>query len=266
MPTVETFDSAAEAAAAMGERARVLGGGTLLMRAVNYGDAGVERIVRVRDPELARIRVEGDRVTLGAAVTLRAIIDHPDLGFLAPVARSVGGPAVRNMGTVGGNLHAGHPYGDLTAALLALDGVALLAAGGEVPLETYLAGRARGRDVVTAVRAARPRPAEFRYAKVSRTRPKGASVMSIAAWLPGGPGRVARARVAFGAMGPTPLRARAVEAALEGARLDAAGVARALEVACDGLDPADDALASAWYRREVAPVHLRRLLLAEGDA
>ena len=35
----------------------------------------------------------------------------------------------------------------------------------------------------------------------------------------------------------------------------------ALAVACDGLDPQDDALASAWYRREVAQVHLSRLLL-----
>ncbi|MEX2520331.1 MAG: xanthine dehydrogenase family protein subunit M, partial [Paracoccaceae bacterium] len=109
----------------------------------------------------------------------------------------------------------------------------------------------------------RPRDGEFRWRKVSRVKPKGVSVMSIAAWLPGAPGRVTAARVAFGAMGPTPLRARAVEQALEGARLDEAGIARALSAATEGLEPPDDPLASAWYRREVAPVHLRRLLLEE---
>jgi CO/xanthine dehydrogenase FAD-binding subunit len=47
---------------------------------------------------------------------------------------------------------------------------------------------------------------------------------------------------------------------LEGAALDAGTIARAVAVAAEGLDPPTDALASAWYRREVAGVHLRRLL------
>ena len=64
-------------------------------------------------------------------------------------------------------------------------------------------------------------------------------------------------------MGPHPLRAKRVEAALEGAELSESGIAAALAAATDGLEPADDALASAWYRREVAPVHLRRLLLGK---
>ena len=54
-----------------------------------------------------------------------------------------------------------------------------------------------------------------------------------------------------------------VERALEGASLDAHGIAPALAVATEGLNPPDDPLASGWYRREVAPVHLRRLLLGE---
>ncbi|HXL63976.1 MAG TPA: xanthine dehydrogenase family protein subunit M, partial [Xanthobacteraceae bacterium] len=51
------------------------------------------------------------------------------------------------------------------------------------------------------------------------------------------------------------------ERALEGRSLDAAGIAPALAVAADGTSPADDAIASAWWRREILPVHLRRLLL-----
>ena len=97
--------------------------------------------------------------------------------------------------------------------------------------------------------------------KVTRVHPKGISVLSIAAQLPLASGRVTGARIAYGAMGPTPLRAKAAERALEGRSLDAAGIAPALAVAADGTSPADDAIASAWWRREILPVHLRRLLL-----
>jgi CO/xanthine dehydrogenase FAD-binding subunit len=67
-------------------------------------------------------------------------------------------------------------------------------------------------------------------------------------------------------MGQSPLRAKAAERALEGRALDAAGIAPALAVATDGTSPTDDAIASAWWRREILPVHLRRLLLGAGQA
>jgi CO/xanthine dehydrogenase FAD-binding subunit len=66
--------------------------------------------------------------------------------------------------------------------------------------------------------------------------------------------------VAYGAMAAAPQRAAAVERVLEGQALDAATIARAAQVAADGFDPPEDALASSWYRREVAGVHLKRLL------
>jgi CO/xanthine dehydrogenase FAD-binding subunit len=90
------------------------------------------------------------------------------------------------------------------------------------------------------------------------------SVLSIAAHLPLSGGRVTGARIAYGAMAPTPIRMPTVERALEGRSLDEAGIAPALAVATDRLDPPTDALASSWYRREVAPVHLKRLLLGRG--
>ena len=61
-------------------------------------------------------------------------------------------------------------------------------------------------------------------------------------------------------MAATPIRARAAERALEGRALDDAAIAPPLAVAAEGVSPADNALASAWYRREIVGVHLRRLL------
>jgi CO/xanthine dehydrogenase FAD-binding subunit len=76
-------------------------------------------------------------------------------------------------------------------------------------------------------------------------------------------GRVAGARVAYGAMAPIPIRAKGVERALEGRALDAAAIGAARQAAGEGTRPATDAIASEWYRREVLPVHLGRMLAGE---
>lgn len=256
---VETYPTLAEAARAMGSDAAYLGGGTLVMRDVNAGTAPA-RIVRATDPALHQIRAQGDGVTIGAGVTMAEVLASRDLDWLHPVARAVGGPQVRNMASVGGNLFAAHPYGDFAVALLALGARVVAVGQGARPLEDLLRDRARG-GLIAAIEVPRPRnAADFAFAKVSRIKPKGVSVMSIAVHLPRESGRIRGARVAFGAMGPIPLRAVAAERVLEGQTLDPATIARAAAVASDGLDPPTDALASAWYRREVAGVHLRRLL------
>ncbi|MEM9198300.1 MAG: FAD binding domain-containing protein, partial [Pseudomonadota bacterium] len=223
----------------------------------------LRRIVRTTDLALQGIRVESGLLVIGAATSMAEIIAHPDTTVLAPVARAIGGPALRNMASVGGNLFAAHPYGDFATALLALDARARMADGAEIALSDLLARRDTLGGLVTAVSLARPDARTFRFRKVARVKPKGVSVMSMAAVLPRPAGRIAGARVAYGAMAPTPIRVPAVEQALEGVPLDAQGIARALAVATQGLSPPQDALASSWYRAEVAPVHLRRLLLEE---
>lgn len=260
MLEIVTTETLAEAAQAMSDRARFLGGGTLVMRQVNYGDQRFDRIVRCRE-NLSDVRVEGSRVVVGSGVTMAAIMAARDLEFLAPAARAVGGPAIRNMATVGGNLIAPHPYGDLAVALLALDGQVTLSDGAMLPLAEYLSNR---QGLVRSVSILRPDRDAFRFRKVSRVKPKGVSVMSMAAHLPRAMGRLSNVAVAYGSMATTAIRVPAVERALEGAALDVNGIAPALAVAAEGLTPPDDSLASSWYRREVAPVHLRRLLLGEG--
>ena len=265
MLSVETFDTVSQASQQIRDGSRYIAGGTLVMRAVNYGDQSFSRIIRSRDPALRTIRMEGGRIVVGAGVTMADVVQSRELDFLSPVARLVGGPAIRNMATVGGNLFAANPYGDFTTALLALDSEVVMADGAKMPLEQFLSSRETTRGLVAAISVPRPNGDDFRFRKVSRVKPKGVAVMSIAAWLQRAGSRVNQARVAFGGMGATPLRAKAVESALNGATLDANGIERALAVTVDGLDPQDDALASAWYRREVAPVHLRRTLLGENS-
>lgn len=273
---LRTAATMAEAAGILSanSNARLLSGGTIVMRDVNEGRLTDGVLLRVTDPAYRQINARGARVEIGAGATMAAVLAERDLDYLHAPARAIGGPAVRTMATVGGNLFAETPYGDFAVALLALDAQVLLAAGygspRAVPLEEFLSGRARGGSpsgspgLVTAVQFNRPQnAADFRFRKVSRVKPKGISVLTIAAHLPMSGGRIAHARVAYGAMAPTPMRARAVERALDGRALDASSVQAARAAALDGTQPATDAIASDWYRREVLPVHVARLLAGE---
>lgn len=271
MLDVRTCTSLSEAAGILsGDRqALLIGGGTLVMREVNEGRLTDGTLVRITDPALRQMSTSGARVELGAGVTMAMVLANRELAYLHAPARAIGGPAVRTMATIGGNLFAAAPYGDFTVALLALDAQILLQAGygsgRAVPLEDFLAARERGgQGLVTAVQFTRPQnPAELHFRKISRVKPKGISVLSIAAHLPLASGCVAQARIAYGAMAPTPIRARGVERALEGKSLDQAALQAAKQVALEGCRPATDAIASEWYRREILPVHLGRLLAGE---
>lgn len=269
---VRVATSMAEAAGilAADQRTRLLSGGTLVMRDVNEGRLLDGTLLRLTDPAYRQMNSSGARIELGAGVTMAMVLNNRDLAFLHAVARAVGGPAIRQMATIGGNLFAETPYGDFAVALLALDAQVMVQSGygsaRAVALEEFLNARDRGvSGLVTAIQFAKPQnTADFRFRKISRVKPKGISVMSIAAHLPNSASRISQARIAYGAMAPTPVRARGVERALDGKALDAAAIQAAKAAALEGTRPATDAIASEWYRREVLPVHLGRLLSGEG--
>ena len=265
---LHTFETLRDASTAVGRdpSARFLGGGTLLVRAINEGVAEFATLVRCTDRSLTDIRASGSRVRIGAGVTMTQVLASSDLAFLHPAARSVGGPAVRAQATVAGNLFAPPPYGDFATALLALDARVSVQSGyspRDVPVDEFLRDRdSQSRAVVAGVELARPRgERSFRFVKVSKVRPRGVSLLTIAARLEDSAGRLSGVRVAYSNMAPVPMRAAAVERALEGRRLERATVGAAAAVSTDGCSPPTDAIASAWYRREVLPVHLTRLLL-----
>lgn len=256
---LKTYPTLAEAGSALADAgARYIGGGTLVVRAANEGDVSLSTFVRSTDPELSVIKVEGGRATVGASVAMSAVARHPGLSAIAKAARAVGGPAIRNMATVGGNLFAAAPYGDFAVALLALDATVHTTAG-DLGIEEFLAGR--DGKVVAGVSFAVPPAKNFRFVKVSRVKPKGVAVLSIAAVIEADAGKVRSARIALGCMADRPIRARSAEKALAGATLREEDVAPAVAAIAEGVQPITDAIASAWYRAEVLPVHFRRLLL-----
>src|SRR5262249_12005041 len=93
------------------------------------------------------------------------------------------------------------------------------------------------------------RPAQWFYRKAMRRRQNSASIVTVAS---------DGVRIALGGVARTPVRAHAAEEAL--AQGD---IAKAAELSVEAADPFDDAFASAWYRRRVLPVHVRRALQGE---
>ncbi|MFL6123484.1 FAD binding domain-containing protein [Actinophytocola sp.] len=244
--------SAAEAAGLLREGGWLIGGGTVVMPKVNTGAVPVDHLISLRNAGLAGIEVNANTVTIGAATTLAEVGADDRLGFLDPVIRSIASPPVRNLATVGGNLLVPQPHGDLAVALLALDAT--------VHVESVNGRRAISvgeavaeHEVVTEVHF--ELPTAWRYRKAMRRRHNSAAIVIVAAVLDG-----ERTRIALGGVAPRPIRAHAAEQVL---RRDPDAVVEAAEAARAGIEPFDDAYASAWYRARVLPVHVRRALLGE---
>ncbi|WP_127503940.1 FAD binding domain-containing protein [Actinoplanes solisilvae] len=267
--------------------ATIIGGGTSVMPSLNdYGSPPTE-LVSLRRAGLAGVNIDGTTVTIGATTTLSQIEHEPRLEILNPVVRSIASVPVRNLATVGGNLFVPQPHGDLAVALVALNARAFVLGGlddpaaaldgpasasngpagllggdgarTEVSVEELTGARTAG--LVAAVVFELPAPGSFKYLKAARRRYNSASLVTVAATITESGGVVTGARVALGGVSNRVVRARAVEEALIGRPLDAATVQAAARAGLAELSPADDAYASAWYRRRVFPVHLRRALL-----
>jgi CO/xanthine dehydrogenase FAD-binding subunit len=266
-PTVEVPESVPDVVAALaGDDRVVIAGGTGVMPVVNTTAHDIGVLVSLRRAGLSGIDVEGGRAVVGAATTLTALGRDERLAVLRPVVESIASPTIRNLATVGGNLFADQPYGDLAVALLALDAEVDVAAAAESarrPVADVLRDGVGPREVVTAVAFDVPDAAAWRYTKAMRRKQSSASVITVAAVLELDGETVRAARIALGGAGARPVRATAAEQALAGGPLDHERAAAAGHAALEDAEPFDDAYASAWYRGRVLPVHVRRALLEE---
>lgn len=244
----------------------LMSGGTLLMPEINTTASSIDTLVSLRKLPLSGISVSGGRATVGATATLDAFGRHPELGVLKPVIESIASPPIRNMATVGGNLFAAQPYGDLAVALLALDAEVELANRGgtrKAPVAEILRNGIAAGEIVTAVSFDIPVAGSWFYTKAMRRKLNSAAIVTVAAILALVDGSVASVRIALGGVAPRPVRAPSVEAALIGRPLDVQSVTAAAETAANDIQPFSDAYASAWYRARVLPVHIRRTLLGD---
>jgi carbon-monoxide dehydrogenase medium subunit len=249
-----------EAAQAYGDGGgvTVLGGGTIVVPDITYGRLRPGRVLMLGRSGLDGVSKAGGVVTIGATTPIAALegADEP----LATAARHVADPEIRGQATLGGNLCAAatdeSPRGDLQAPLIALGArVRSTGAGGErtEPVEEFLAASA-GRLVLDVSYDV---PQAAGYAAVRRPHAHHYTILAVAAARTGD-----AVRVAVTGAGPTGARCPSVEAALG----SGATATEAAERVLEDVEPADDALASAWYRTRVLPALVARALEVLGEA
>jgi carbon-monoxide dehydrogenase medium subunit len=259
--------SAEEAVALLGEHgedAKFLAGGMSLIPLMKLRLATPSVLVdvgRVRD--LSYVHDGGDHLAIGALTRHRDLetsdVLAKECAVLRAVAAQVGDNQVRHRGTIGGSVAHGDPASDLPAALLALDATfTVRGSSGERTiaatdffqgfLETALAPD----ELLTEIRVPKPGASGFSYQKFNRRAQDWAIVGALAVRTNGA------THVALVNMGPTPLRAGAVEAALA----QGASAADAAQYAAEGTEPTSDLNASPEYREHLARVLVRRALEA----
>jgi CO/xanthine dehydrogenase FAD-binding subunit len=225
-----------------------------------------------RIPGLDRIDVGASAIRIGALTTLTAVIEHPTIQAEYPVlpftARYMGSPAIRHLATVGGNLCNASPAADLAPVLLVLDAeVGIVGAGGvrRLALERFFGGPGQTALAVGEILAWLEFPRKHagwtvRYERLDVRRAMDIAIAGVAVALCRDAARVAEARIALGAVAPTPLRVPEAEAALVDGGLEPGAIERVTELAMAAARPIDDVRATAAYRREMVAVLIRRAL------
>ena len=223
--------------------------------------------------EIKGIRRSDGFLEVGAATVIADIASDPllneEVPILAAGAGSIGNPLIRNRATIGGNLASAAPCADTAPPLLALDAIVQLASPEgrrQIPIADYFleyrTTSIRETEMITGLLI--PIPSERSagsFEKVRLRRSGAISVASVAVMLELDAATCLKARIALGSVAPIPLRAAAVERALEGRRIEGEVARACSRLVQQHISPIDDIRGSADYRRWVTEAVVARNIL-----
>ena len=243
-----------------GEGAVILAGGTDLVPRINYYELKPDILLYIGGLGLDYIREKGGGLVIGAAtptatLAVSALVAQK-AGALAEGAIRSGSVETRNAGTIGGNLANASPAADLATPLLVMDAVLNLAGpGGERtvaigefftgPGETILKPGEMIKEITIP-----PFKGKTAFLKLGRRKSMTLSVVNVAVRLNMDAKKCTEARIAMGAMAPTPMRCLKAEEMIKGKTLDEALIGKCAAEAVAESNPVDDQRATAWYRRK----------------
>ncbi len=255
--------------------ARLMAGGTdLLVRHRNAEPGGKPPLVLLQDIQgLTNIRLDTGELCIGSGTSFSTIMAHPLVQGYAPLlakaVSTIGGPAIRNMGTLGGNIVTASPAGDSLPPLYVMDARVVLTSpidSRTLNIADFIHGPGktgtRREEILTLIRIPVNELFQARcFEKVGLRKSMAIAVASFCGQLGFAEnGTVAAARFAWGSVAPTVVRSAEVEALVTGNRLDQETINRSVAAATAALSPIDDLRASAHYRRTVAGRLLMRFL------
>jgi CO/xanthine dehydrogenase FAD-binding subunit len=263
--------------AKQGDRARVLSGGTDLIVQVRERRRDLDLMVDVKKiPELLQVRFDPKTgLTLGASVSCARIYRDPQIARIYPglidAASLIGGIQIQNRASLGGNVCNASPAADSTPALMVHAAVCHLVGplgSRQLPVEKFCV--APGRNALLPgellVSFQIPAPPERFGANYLRFIPRNEMDIAVvgcgvSVQLSENLEKVVNARVALGAVAPTPILVDEAAAILTGQRIDSHTIDRVCALAQAAAKPISDMRGPAEYRRHLVSVLTRRALL-----
>lgn len=252
------------------ERAVILAGGTDLVPKINTYSLKPEVLIYIGKLGLDYIKEENGKICIGATTPMAKIVTSELLtrkvAALVEAARQAGTSAVRTTATVGGNLANASPAADLATPLLVCDAeVSLVSATGKraVPLKDFFKGPnqsvLQAGELMTEVSFVPPKGKTI-FLKLGRRKALTLSVVNVAVRMDLEGQKCKEARIALGAVAPTPLRCVKAEGVLQGKEIDLNLITECAAEAMAASSPIDDQRASAWYRKQAGTALVTRAL------
>jgi aerobic carbon-monoxide dehydrogenase medium subunit len=253
--------------------AKILAGGHSLIPMMKLRLAQPKHLIDIQKvPGLSGIKADGKALVIGAMTTHWEIESSSSvkskLPVLAEVASVIGDPAVRNKGTLGGSLAHADPAADWPAAMIAL-GAELVCEGPKgkrkVTVDQWFLGlmstALKEREILVQVRVPLlPAGSGAAYMKFPHPASRFAVVGVCAAVTLDKQGVCVSAGVGVTGAGTKAIRAKSVEAALKGKKLDAAAIEAAAQKAAEGVDVQADLQGSVEYKSHLCRVFAKRAI------
>lgn len=252
-------------------KAKVIAGGTDLINLIRTKTIRPEYVVDIGHlTALDYVKYDPQgTLSIGALTTIRALEMSAEIkkhhSVISQAAGQLGSMAIRNVGTIGGNLCHASPAADTAPCLIGLEaGVRIAGPAGErtVALEDFFSGPGRsvlqrGEMVVEIQVPSMPPHARGVYLKHSIRGSADLAIVGVAV-IASLEGECCRnIKIVLGAVAPTPMRARRAEKVFEGKEIDDALIEDAAQTASDECRAITDVRASAEYRKEMVKVFTR---------
>ena len=260
-----------------GPGGRVIAGGTDLLVQAKERGAVPAYVVSLKDvAELASLTYDPTHgLSIGARVPLADVASNGDVrahyAALATGASLVGSYQIQNRGTVGGNVCNAAPSADTAPGLLVAGAVATIQGPNgtrQVAIEDFFVGPGRTSLAPGEVLVAIHLPAQATgtgsaYERYTPRQEMDIAVAGVAARVVlSSDGRITNLRIALGAVGPTPFRAKSAESRATGQLPDDNTIREVAELAANEARPISDQRGSATYRRRLVEVLTRRTVSA----